>query len=290
MGLKNRKQSKKQPWKKILYGNLDYPDNYTDESFLEELKKNIHIRNVNYFEAFMGASLVTEQICLLTIFMLTYMFLLNNWIDLDYLFVFNIVNFIVCYLAFFINTVEVLQQLKFLASFILLFMLSPVLKSLTETISTDTIYACSAIMSLVHLLLNDYTRPLSSNMKLIVSNSLSLNSIVFCSVCLASRLSTNYHVFLLLLNTVQFFVLYPYVFTLYKCYVQRCILLIFCLVLLYRVCYVSVFYMFCLCIMLINIVCPFWFVQWYTYKHNIYGPWDEATISLNTLNFNQMNL
>lgn len=284
MVVKTRKQAKRPPWKKILYGNFTYPDNYTDESFLDELKKNIHVRNVNYIEAFTGASLVTEQICLVTIFMLTYMFLLNNWVQLEHLFLFNVFNFSICYFLVFINTIEIIKQLRFLASFILLFLLSPVLKSLAQTISTDTIYACSVIMIILHLLLNDYTRPFSSNMKVIVSNSLSLNSIVFCSICLASRLSTNYHVFLLLLNTVQYFVLYPYVFTLYHCYIQRFVLLTICLVLLYNVCHVSVFYLFCLCIVLINIVCPHWFVQWYTYKHNIYGPWDEATISSSHIN------
>lgn len=279
-----KKQVKQEPWKKVLYGNFSYPDNYTDKSFLDELKKNINVRKVNYFEAFAGASLVTEQICLVTIFMLTYMFLLNNWVKLEFLLVFNALNFVLCYFLFFINTIEFLKQMRFLASFILLFLLSPVLKSLAETISTDTIYACSVMMILVHLLLNDYTRPLSSNMKVIVSNSLSLNSIVFCSVCLASRLSTNFHVFLLLLNTVQYFVLYPYVFTLYQYYVQRYILLFVCLFLIYNVCHVSVFYLFSLFIILINVVCPYWFVQWYTYKHNIYGPWDEATISSDPLN------
>lgn len=287
MAPKTRKQRKRPPWRKILYGNFDYPDNYTDKSFLDELRKNINVREVNYMEAFTGASLVTEQICLVTISMLTYLFLLNNWIVLEHLFLFNVLNFTTCYLSFFMSTVELLKQLKFLASFILLFLLSPVLKSLAHSISTDTIYACSVIMILLHLLLNDYTRPMSSNLKLIVSNSLSLNSIVFCSVCLASRLSTNYHVFLLLLNTVQYFVLYPYVFTLYQCYIQRFVLLVVCLVLLYRVCYVSVFYLFCLCIVLVNVVCPYWFVKWYTYKHNIYGPWDEATIA--TISSSQLN-
>ena len=37
------------------------------------------------------------------------------------------------------------------------FILSPVLVSLTETISTDTIYAMTTIMLLAHLLFHDYT-------------------------------------------------------------------------------------------------------------------------------------
>ena len=30
----------KKPWKKILYEEQEYPDNYVDESFLDELRKN----------------------------------------------------------------------------------------------------------------------------------------------------------------------------------------------------------------------------------------------------------
>ena len=32
--------AKKKCWRKILYEEQDYPDNYVDESFLDELKKN----------------------------------------------------------------------------------------------------------------------------------------------------------------------------------------------------------------------------------------------------------
>ena len=31
---------RRKPWRKILYERQDYPDNYVDASFLEEMKKN----------------------------------------------------------------------------------------------------------------------------------------------------------------------------------------------------------------------------------------------------------
>jgi phosphatidylinositol glycan class C protein len=30
----------RKPWRKVLYEEQDYPDNYVDKSFLEEMKKN----------------------------------------------------------------------------------------------------------------------------------------------------------------------------------------------------------------------------------------------------------
>ncbi|KAE8748775.1 hypothetical protein FOCC_FOCC004578 [Frankliniella occidentalis] len=38
-----RSTQPKQKWRKILYGNREYPDNYTDSSFLQEMRKNVHI-------------------------------------------------------------------------------------------------------------------------------------------------------------------------------------------------------------------------------------------------------
>merc|ERR1719471_2295205 len=60
--------------------------------------------------------------------------------------------------------------------------LSPVLYTLTDTISTDSIHSMAASSFLLHLLTADYgiSAP-------VVSWQLSLNAAVFSSVCLASR-------------------------------------------------------------------------------------------------------
>ena len=44
--------TEKPRWKKNLYENLNYADNYTDETFLNGLKTNLNIRNIQYLEAF----------------------------------------------------------------------------------------------------------------------------------------------------------------------------------------------------------------------------------------------
>lgn len=83
------------------------------------------------------------------------------------------------------------------------FATSPILKTLTETISTDTVYTMAAIMMLVHLIFYDYGATAA-----IVSTPLSLNAAIFGAVCLASRLSTTYHVFALMVFASDIFVLF----------------------------------------------------------------------------------
>ena len=45
----------KKPWKKILYEEQDYPDNYVDGSFLDELRKNGNIQKDRQYR-FQGRS------------------------------------------------------------------------------------------------------------------------------------------------------------------------------------------------------------------------------------------
>ena len=37
----------KKPWKKVLYEDQGFPDNYVARSFLEEMKKNCEYLNIN---------------------------------------------------------------------------------------------------------------------------------------------------------------------------------------------------------------------------------------------------
>ena len=41
---------KQRKWRKILYEDQGFPDNYTDESFLEEMKKNCKSAMFSYKE------------------------------------------------------------------------------------------------------------------------------------------------------------------------------------------------------------------------------------------------
>ena len=81
------------------------------------------------------------------------------------------------------------------------FIVSPILKTLTETISTDTVYAMVTVMMMLHVIFFDYGIESA-----IVSPPVSLNAGLFGAVCLASRLSTL-HSFTLLVFAADIFVL-----------------------------------------------------------------------------------
>ena len=81
------------------------------------------------------------------------------------------------------------------------FTVSPILKTLTESISTDTVYAMVTLMMLIHVIFFDYGIESA-----IVSPPISLNAALFAAVCLASRLSTV-SAFTLLIFAADIFVL-----------------------------------------------------------------------------------
>ena len=153
---------------------------------------------------------------------------------------------------------------------------SPVLKTLTESVSTDTVYAMSALMLLAHLVSFPYAHPSPTG-------SLSLNAALFASVCLASRLPGALHTFAMLSCALLMFALWP-------CLLQRirgraagpsawlCV----------GVCLGGVgglgsrwpggAVLLALALVSVILLCPLLLVQLQRHKENIQGPWDEAEI------------
>lgn len=84
---------------------------------------------------------------------------------------------------------------------------TPVLKTLTEATSSDSIWALSAILFMLNVLLADYGGPQPGPHRL--TSILSMNAAISASVVLASRLRTNLAVFALVLLAVMFFALFP---------------------------------------------------------------------------------
>nr|XP_021208339.1 phosphatidylinositol N-acetylglucosaminyltransferase subunit C [Bombyx mori] len=203
----------------------------------------------------------------------------NDWIQtytVIYLFIFITLT---CYILYVIIAgSDILRHTKTVLIYIVIgYLLSPVLHTLTDTVSTDTIYAWSVIMMLIHLIFFDYDVPAA-----VVSESLSINAAIFSSVCLVSRLSTPFDAFVLLTVSVLFFVLSPHLFKAYSgttLFNGMCFVALFLtLITLYSVssvllCYFSFF------IVVLCVYCPMMFVKWQRYKDNIYGPWDEAIIN-----------
>lgn len=268
----------KKPWKKNLYENRDLPDNYTDSTFLDELRKNIKPNNVTGFEALTLGASISIQLSIVILFVMVFIWFNNNWIDPDSIFILSALPTITGYIYSTYKLPDMSDRLvkDFRTALIFLcfgYILSPVLKTLTETVSTDTIYAMTIFMFLIHLIFSKYGSPQVS-----LSDSLSITSSIFGSLMLASRLATPIHAFSLLTVAVQCFVLLP--FLLAKIDGKIIISIILILITIYFLIIISqiLTYVFIAVTIFVHIICPFWYVKWQKYKDNIYGPWDEAVI------------
>jgi len=88
-----------------------------------------------------------------------------------------------------------------------LYMLSPVLMTLTKQFSGDTITACTIFLLICHLIFHDYAYVSGESKRF--SAPVSLNGAIFASVMLGSRLQTSLHVFTLLTFSIELFALFP---------------------------------------------------------------------------------
>lgn len=272
---------KKKPWRKNLYENNGYPDNYTDSSFLEELKTNINIQEICFREAFLGAGLITQQFSVVVNFVVLYIYLYNFWIQPETLFVQSSLITVNIYLLQRIilskgSTLAMLaKDIKTCIIFLAFgYFLSPILKTLTETISTDTIYTTTTFMMGIHLIFFDYNESNAIN-----SSSLSFNAAIFGSICLASRLPTPFHAFVLLTLAVECFVLLPIFLEKLEWPLLKLFgMLTFGFISLLSISIEITLY-FAAAIIFLTLLCPILFLKWQKHKDNIYGPWDEAIVN-----------
>ncbi|XP_004365140.2 hypothetical protein CAOG_00269 [Capsaspora owczarzaki ATCC 30864] len=164
----------------------------------------------------------------------------------------------------------------------------PVLFSLTDTISTDTIHAMAAVALILTVAVHDYSfnaRNDRDGSFLVCASS--LNTGMFACVCLASRLSSLSHVFVLVLFATAMFAFAPaahariestvgtVVYTIGSCAIT---ILLLMQAAGDRTSKLLVISEFAALTALICLVCPAWLVFVQRYKSELHGPWDEAII------------
>ncbi|XP_078801764.1 phosphatidylinositol N-acetylglucosaminyltransferase subunit C isoform X3 [Oryzias latipes] len=237
------------PWRKVLWEPQPYPDNYVDHHFLEELRRNEGIRQYRYWAVVKEAGFVGQQMSSVAIFLTLWLYMEQGLLAPGTL----LWSSLVCALLGY-----GLHQ------------------TLTESVSTDTVYAMSAVMLLAHLVAFPYAQPSPPG-------SLSLNAALFASVCLASRLPGSLHTFAMLSCALLVFALWP-------CLLQRlrenapghfpgaCV----------GVCIGGVgglgsqsvggALLLFLALASVTFLCPLLLVRLQRHKDNIHGPWDEAEI------------
>lgn len=263
----------------MLYENLGYPDNYTDTSFLRELKKNIDWKEVSLHEAISGSYVLVQELCIVVIFILVYVYLYNEWTDPHIVFYNSSLGTLIGFAVYRIKSSYrfkpvVTKDLRTVLIFIIFgHLFSPVLHTLTDTISTNTIYMMTFLMLLMHVIFTDYGVSAA-----IVSNSLSLSAAIFASVCLASRLATAYHAFALITFAIECFVLFPFVRSKIRKQLLPTLLLSLAIVIVLLPLSRLMTVIFISTLLFVNLFCPLLFYHFQKHKDNIYGPWDEAVI------------
>ncbi|EAA11640.3 AGAP005923-PA [Anopheles gambiae str. PEST] len=267
----------RKPWKKNLYENADYEDNYTDPSFLKDMQTNRNLKTYVPAEAFVGATRLSQQICVVTAFLIVFHHLYMERIGAKQIFCQSAIGTTVGY---FIYAGRDIQLAKFVedsktafAVLVFGFIFSPLLHTLTNSISTDTIFSMTFFVLVLHLIFFDYGVSAA-----LVSKAISLNAAIFGSICLASRLSSSLHAFVLLEVAAVFFALGP--FLVRKLYSVQLLVasIAVCCFFLYTISHI-VLYTYISTLAFVNLFCPWLFVRLQKYKNNINGPWDEAIVA-----------
>lgn len=271
---------KRKPWVKNLYSNREYPDNYTDVSFLKDMRTNLHVRLYTLREAIAGITVLNNQISCITGFLILYHLMLSDLVAPTSIFLPTCIITGFGYLYYRSSSLSMsllCEDSKTLVTVLLFgYIFSPMLHTLTQAISTDTIYTMTFFVMLFNLMFTDYGLDVA-----MVSKAISLNAAIFGAICLASRLPTSYHAFVLLVEAAIFFVLYP-IMTAARWNA-------FCMVPIFLICCSALYllshpvlYLYASITLFINFVCPIIFVRHQRYKFNIHGPWDEAIVEENT--------
>ncbi|XP_017284255.1 phosphatidylinositol N-acetylglucosaminyltransferase subunit C [Kryptolebias marmoratus] len=281
------------PWRKVLWERQPFPDNYVDQRFLEELRRNEGIRQYRYWAVVKEAGFVGQQLSCVAVFITLWLYMEQGllapevllWTSLSCAMLgYGLHQALTSQAESGCETRTHLADLQSAALFLsFTFGFSPVLKTLTESVSTDTVYAMSAVMLLAHLVSFPYGKPSPPG-------SLSLNAALFASVCLASRLPGALHTFAMLTCALLVFALWP-------CLLQRlrenapCQFTGVCV----GVCVGGVgglasqslggAVLFSLALVSVTLLCPLLLIWLQRHKDNIQGPWDEAEIHEDLSNF-----
>ncbi|KAG0019368.1 hypothetical protein BGZ80_005926 [Entomortierella chlamydospora] len=276
------------PWRKLLYVKQEYPDNHVDDTFLEELQKNANVRHYEYWSVVMESTIISQHISSIVIFVAIFIYLYFGTLSSHDLITLGTVGTAVGYGFWdWSNTMLMpdsnYQRRKIFKGALLFFLtllgLTPILKTLTEKTSEDTIWALTVILFLANLAFHDYGSGNRRNIK--YPGSLSTNAAIFASVVLASRLKTNLHVFGLMSFAVEWFALFPMLRRQVRSISNRgnlalTIVLFLTATTLFSQISPAIVVIYILGMAFLTFVCPFWLIWIQRYKNEIHGPWDEA--------------
>lgn len=298
-------------WRKILYEKQAYPDNYVDVSFLELLLLNAKPVSYSYWEAVSGSLLVTQRLLLVALFVCAFLLTLDERMSVNVLIVVNAGLLIAGYAVFLglgpspprtgaggeesgegdepqraqegwgVRDALRNNARTLAIVYITLLIVSPVLKTLTDSFSNDTIWALSSLFMVLHLLSADYAGS-GGDLPSVQHAPFSFNAAIFASVLLVSRLASAIQVFALITFAIELFALAPLLIhrlhtrarpTSLALMLVQATAVIALFVLAYSV-FLGV--AFGALLLFVTFIAPGGLLLIRRYKNTINGPWDEA--------------
>ncbi|KAF5209040.1 hypothetical protein E0198_004954 [Clavispora lusitaniae] len=264
-------------WKKLLYLRQPYPDNYTDASFLDQLKRNSTVAKYSYRKLFADFSVCSLYGSLLLLVNVNFTAIYSDlWRPPAPTLLASAFSLLVL-----LADVVTGRRHKFKAYAVLLSILllvSPVLRSLTESTSSDSIWALSCFLTCLNAACHKYALDPTQPYHSILSTNLSFAN----GIVLASRLSSSTSVFCFLVFSIEVSVLMP-VFD-YRLrqnsqaahYVLLAVVMFIVSSMLYVVHGALMVFLYLLGIVFVSVFLPLYFVFLQKYKNELQGPWDTA--------------
>lgn len=285
-------------WRKVAYGGSQpgFDDNHTDDSFLEDMIMNANVVKRDLVKVILDAVSISQYLCVVALVVLVWIYTLRSIFSEQSLLLLDIAllgwGFVVVLLTAEMLSFELLLSCIIRISFFItgIYILSPIYHTLTRSISSDSIWALSASLVVLHLFLHNYSGsmlepPRALEFSTFTSN-ISLNVSIVASLLIASRLPSRLHVFAIVLFSLQVFLFAPFVSYCIKKYSFRlhlCFSLGLMAVTLYFVFQLHqlLFILLLSILVFVNLVCPYWLIRIQEYKFEINGPWDEAKLCFN---------
>ncbi|KAL8440131.1 hypothetical protein Efla_005250 [Eimeria flavescens] len=202
-------------WQKILWKKQPHPDCYVDETFLNSLMRNANLTRYIYADLCKSTVVLTQHLSCILIFLLIYRMIVKKSIEASTLVTFDIIALPLGYALRWSLRPAPRGARQVLQSAVIVFgvlrILAPVLQTLTQSFSDDTVISLTSMCLLIHIPFNDYSyvyrNPNTIDEPL--GRLMSLNVALFANVLLASRLSTSTEVFAFLFFGIEVFALSP---------------------------------------------------------------------------------
>lgn len=152
-------------WRKVVYGGMQpgFDDNHTDDSFLEDMVMNASVVKRDLLKVMQDSVSISQYLCIVALVGLVWTYTLQSILDENSLLLLDVSllgsGFIVLLLTKEMVSLNLLFHYILNISFFTtgLYVLAPIYHTLTKSISSDSIWAVTVSLIILHLFLHDYS-------------------------------------------------------------------------------------------------------------------------------------